>query len=172
MEFSTQTFQYNFTNFTSTPYLLSQEKAFYQKEKSLIGSVGVNSTTSSISFLNQILNHANQIHVYVCTFLVIIGVIGNVISLLVFARSARHSPKITTRHSFILLSLSNLVYLLMFWYFSVLTKWLHITKINSNSFLNKINLVNSNVYICKSVMYTLHASICLNALVTVSYLLT
>ena len=119
--------------------------------------------------LNLILAHSNQIHVYVCTILVVIGVIGNIISLLVFFRSARHTPKITTRHSFILLSLSNLVYLVLFWYYSVLPKILRHFRFDTQ-LADALNLVHTNVYMCKSVIYSLNVSICINALITVSFI--
>jgi hypothetical protein len=117
---------------------------------------------------NYLLRNSTPIHVYLCTVLVVIGVIGNIISLIIFIRSAKYSPKITTRHSFILLSLSNLVYLLVFWYFSVFPKTLHYFQINNNIAAN-ISLVNSNVYVCKSIFYSLNVSICINALITVNH---
>lgn len=134
-----------------------------------VSNISINLKQNSYSeWYNYLLKNSTPIHVYLCTVLVVIGVIGNIISLIIFIRSAKYSPKITTRHSFILLSLSNLVYLLVFWYFSVFPKTLHYFQINNNIATN-ISLVNSNVYVCKSIFYSLNVSICINALITVNH---
>ncbi len=96
-------------------------------------------------------------NVYVSSLLVFIGIIGNLISLLVFARSLRHSPKIQTCNSFIVLTASNLMYLILVWYFQVLKR-----------FYDRFYLMNSNVFVCKSVIYSINLSIALNALITVT----
>lgn len=164
MALSMQAIQYNFTNFT----LILNDKLFLRRT-SLLASYPTNNTNLFyLNPFNYMITNSIQIHVYVCTFLVLIGLVGNLISLLVFIRSARHSPKITTRHSFILLSLSNLVYLLLFWYYSVMPRFLRYFKVD-RAFANRLNQINTSRFMCKSVLYSLNASICINALITVSY---
>ncbi len=141
-----------------------------------ISSSSLNESSISFKMLNILLDHSVQIHVYVCSLLCVMGVIDNFISLLVFFRSSRHSPKITTRHSFILLSLSNLAYLIVFWYYSVMPKMTRHFKIASESLISmlisKINVINSNTYMCKSVLYSLNVFIFINALITVCFQLS
>ncbi len=105
---------------------------------------------------DQILDFIN---LYVCSFLVFIGVIGNSISLLVFARSNRFAPKILTRTSLILLTISNIMYLILIWYFKVFRI------VGQIRFLS----VDSNTFACKSVMYLIGLAITLNSLITVSF---
>ena len=108
----------------------------------------------SISYFEQINDIFN---IYVSSLLVFIGIIGNLISIFVFVRSVRHSPKILTRNSLILLTLSNLMYLMLVWYYQVLKR-----------FYDRLYLVNSHVVVCKSVIYSINLAITLNALITVS----
>ena len=179
-------FQTNKTTFDEGWPVYSREHAF-----SAISSTTTTTTTTtaaaaattstsnehnSIDFklmLNHLLDNSVQIHVYACTLLCVMGVIGNFISLLVFFRSSRHSPKITTRHSFILLSLSNLAYLLVFWYYSVMPKMTRHFKLDSwaSKLINKLNVIHSSTYMCKSVIYSLNVFIFINALITVCSLL-
>lgn len=104
---------------------------------------------------NQLLDFIN---LYVCSFLVFIGVIGNSISMLIFARSNRFAPKILTRTSLILLTISNIMYLTLLWYYKVFRI------VDSIRFLS----VDSNAYACKSVLYLIGLAITLNSLITVS----
>ena len=94
--------------------------------------------------------------VWAFSILVFIGIIGNLISLFVFLRSIRHVPKILARTSLTLLTLSNLMYLIIIWYYKVLKK-IH----------KRLYLVDSDVLVCKSVIYFIHLASTLNALITV-----
>ena len=64
----------------------------------------------------------NLLNIYVCTFLVIIGTIGNMISFIVFIRAGKKAPRIMTKNILILLTISNSIYLVLFWYISIFPK--------------------------------------------------
>ncbi len=110
-------------------------------------------TNDRPSNFHQIVDFFN---IYVSSFLVFIGIIGNLISILVFVRSIRHSPKILTRNSLILLTFSNLMYLMLVWYYQVL-----------EIFYDRFYLINTHTFVCKSVIYMINLAITLNALITV-----
>lgn len=110
-------------------------------------------------------------YICICTFLVLIGLIGNIISIKVFMRSGHCPPLILQRHSLILLTLSNTIYLIVFFYSRVLSKLLNSPMFDSSTinFLSKIYLMNDNAFICKFFNYTIHVAICLNAFITTSF---
>lgn len=122
-------------------------------------SFNTTQNNSNCLFSNENIQHF--FNVYVCTFLVCIGLIGNLISVCIFIRSVRHAPKILTRTSLILLTFSNLMYLTLVWYFRVLGK-LDV----------RFYYINSNVYVCKLVIYLINLAITLNALITVRLKIT
>ncbi len=113
----------------------------------------------------------NYIYIYVCTSLVIIGIIGNIISLQVFMRSGRCQPIIIQRHSLILLTLTNTIYLLNFSYFKIVPKLLESNMFNQSTihFFENIYVMDTSVYSCKIVMYLLNAATCLNSFITTSF---
>ena len=107
------------------------------------------------------------IFIYLCSFLVVVGLIGNIISLVIFIRSCSQTPKIITRHSLLLLTLSNTIYLILFWYYKVLPKIVNAYLANSS--LSSVYLVDSNTFMCKSIIYSINVAISLNASITVSF---
>ena len=107
------------------------------------------------------------LNVYVSSFLVAIGVFGNCISFLVFLRSSYYAPKIITRNSLILLTISNSVYLLLVWYYRVFPKLSNTFKLEND--LIRFYLVNSNSYVCKLTIYLINLAIALCALITVAF---
>ena len=110
------------------------------------------------------------LNIYLCSFLIVIGIIGNFLSLIIFIRSSFYSPKIVTRYSLILLTVSNSIYLILFWYISILPSFNVIFKISSDNILKKIHLLsNTNVIFCKMSYYLINVCLCLNALITVSF---
>ncbi len=113
----------------------------------------------------------NYIYIYVCTSLIIIGIIGNIISLKIFMRSGHCQPIIIQRHSLIILTLANTIYLLNFSYFKIVPKLLQSNMFSQSTidFFEKIYLMDTNVLSCKIVLYLLNAATCLNSFITTSF---
>nr|QVK45776.1 G protein-coupled receptor [Proales similis] len=113
--------------------------------------------------------------VYAGNALVFVGLVGNIISLLVFIRAGRKAPRIITRNLLILLSLSNIGYLLSFWYFLILNNWIRSLRDQADThglnwllqILTSLHRVHSNNFVCKSIVYLIGLTICLNASITV-----
>ena len=94
------------------------------------------STTSTMSLIQNAtiikepINDENQekdrvitlLNIYVCSLFVLVGLVGNVVSFIVFVRAGRKAPRIMTKNLLILLTISNSIYLLLFWYYSILPK--------------------------------------------------
>lgn len=93
--------------------------------------------------------------IYVHTFLVAVGVIGNIFSIFVFLRSVRNAPKILTRNSLILLTTSNSMYLVLVWCYNVAPR------------LQYLNTMVPNRYSCKFIIYLINLAVSVNALITV-----
>ena len=65
----------------------------------------------------------NQLSVLICTVLVIVGCVSNLVSFMVFVKkSSRVKPKIITKHLLIVFTISNSFYLILYWYYSVFPK--------------------------------------------------
>lgn len=146
----------NNTNFTNSPEFVNSTS---------LTDVYVNFEQNRIRLL------IDNAYICICTFLVLIGLIGNIISIKVFMRSGHCPPLILQRHSLILLTLSNTIYLVVFFYLCVLSKLLNSPMFDSSTinFLNKLYLMNDSAFICKFFNYTLHVAICLNAFITTSF---
>jgi hypothetical protein len=126
----------------------------------------------------------NFISAYVGTLLVTIGFFGNFISFLVFFKANRNSTKILTKQFLILLAFSNLVYLILFWYFSLFPRLVDNFKEspsgsennqkstsygNIYDFFIQFNVINSNRYVCKLITYLINVSLFLNASIIASF---
>ena len=64
----------------------------------------------------------DRVSIYVSSFIVFFGVLGNLISFLVFVRSGRRNPRIVTRNLLLLLTVTNSTYLILYWIHRVLPK--------------------------------------------------
>lgn len=107
----------------------------------------------------------NCVHSILSSIIVLVGVIGNTVSFFVFLRSGRHKPRIVTRNLLLLLTITNMFYLLFFWFHVVFPKLIE-KQINSQQY----NFISSrNFYTCKLLTYAINVTVCLNATVTVSF---
>lgn len=89
----------------------------------------------------------NLLNIYVCTTLVIIGTLGNLLSFIVFLRAGKKNPRIITKNLLILLTLSNSLYLQLFWYMMVFPKIINHFKLDP--------LTNRNLNFTKTFNLTL-----------------
>jgi hypothetical protein len=144
-------------------------------------------------------NLINTLNIYFCTALVIVGTFGNCLSFIVFIRAGKKAPRIITKNILILLTISNSVYLILFWYISVFPKLINHFKLDLSSnrnlnftktfnlslegtyvilapkntigrlFIEKLYLINSNLYVCKAMSYLISVSIFMNSSITVTF---
>ena len=114
-------------------------------------------------------NLINQLNIYICSIIVILGIIGNLVSFCVFVRAGKKISKsrIITKHLLILLTISNSVYLIFFWYFSVFPKLL--THFKQFRPFKDFYIINSNIFVCKLVSYWISIAICVNSSITASF---
>ncbi len=114
-------------------------------------------------------NLINQFSIYICSLIVILGIIGNLVSFCVFLRAGKKISKsrIITKHLLILLTISNSVYLIFFWYFSIFPKLL-VQFQHLNTFKN-FYIINSNIFVCKLISYWISIAICVNSSITASF---
>jgi len=115
-------------------------------------SFNLSRTNLSTSKVNQIRivkdtqfsNLINSLNIYLCTTLVIIGTLGNLLSFIVFLRAGKKAPRIITKNILILLTVSNSVYLILFWYISVFPKLINNFKLDplTNRNLNFTKVFN------------------------------
>jgi hypothetical protein len=136
-------------------------------------------------------------NIYICTIFVLVGLIGNIISFFVFLKAGKKAPRIMTKNLLILLTLSNSIYLILFWYYSIFPKLINSFNIKAytitnttksievyenstiavtqrSSFINQIFVnryyfVNTNIVACKLISYLISVSIFLNSAITVSF---
>jgi len=54
--------------------------------------------------------------IYICTILVMIGASTNLLSFFVFLRADKRSPRILSKKILMLLTISNSIYLILYWY--------------------------------------------------------
>jgi hypothetical protein len=123
----------------------------------------------------QMTELVNYLHIYGCSALVLFGCVGNLVSFLVFVRAGRRSPKIITRNTFIILTITNTMFLMLYWYVSVYPKMrnyfgsstdgVHRILFGNNSAL----LLNTNRYFCKLIVYTVNVASYLNSSITVLF---
>ena len=115
------------------------------------------SGTTSSSFINFL-------NIYVCSLIIVVGIIGNMISFRIFLKSGKKQSKskIITKNLLILLSISNSIYLVLFWYYSVFPR-------TQSAFFKKLFIFNSNVFVCKFISYWISIAICINSLITASF---
>jgi hypothetical protein len=130
----------------------------------------------------------NILSIYLCSTLVLIGILGNLIS---FYTSLKYSVK--TSHTFsqktlVLLTISNSMYLVLFWYYSILPKLINnfelnkpvnVTRtngtiLNEKQFFSKnifvqLYRINMNVLLCKSISYFISITIFINSSITTLY---
>jgi hypothetical protein len=59
----------------------------------------------------------NLIYICVCSFFVALGVISNFVSFFVFLKASRRAPTIVTKNLLIMFTISNSLYLVIFWYY-------------------------------------------------------
>jgi hypothetical protein len=153
----------------------------------------------SYTHLNKQLNKlVDYLHIYGCTPIVLFGCTGNLISFLVFMRAGRRSPKIITRNTFIILTITNTSYLILYWYLSIYPKMrsyyfyafasngvahspsLNVSQINDvgggshngtqqQGTAAKNQLLNTNLYFCKLIMYLVNVTSYLNSSITVLF---
>ena len=131
------------------------------------------------------------ITIHLCSFMIAVGIVGNVISVLVFLRCNRKTRKIKSNNILIMLTISNTLYLILYWYYSVLPKLiLHFrgpsanltlysnssTYVNATfehahiySLMSRLYQINSNLFVCKLVSYLISVSIFMNASITVTF---
>ena len=117
------------------------------------------STTSTMSLIQNVtiikepINDENQekdrvitlLNIYICSLFVLVGLVGNVVSFIVFVRAGRKAPRIMTKNLLILLTISNSIYLLLFWYYSILPKLIDSFKITAIAdILAAANQTNEN----------------------------
>jgi hypothetical protein len=57
------------------------------------------------------------VYIYVCSFFVVFGFISNFISFFVFLKASRRAPTIVTKNLLIVFTISNSLYLVIFWYY-------------------------------------------------------
>ena len=121
----------------------------------------------------------NIVSIYICSFLVLIGVLGNMVSFKVILRVNQQVPRLMTKHTLILLTVFNTIYLILFWYYSVLPKLIQHFNLDFNPNMQNISLIqtcmhkfyqiNSNVFVCKLISYLISVSIFMNSSITVTF---
>ncbi len=133
-------------------------------------------------------NITNILSIYLCTILVLIGILGNLIS---FYTSLKYNVK--TSHNFsqrtlVLLTISNSIYLVLFWYYSILPKLINNFELNkplnvsrangtisnekqffSKNIFVQLYRINTNVLLCKSISYLISITIFINSSITTLY---
>lgn len=121
----------------------------------------------------------NQLSIYVCSAIVLLGILGNFVSFLVFIRSGRHNPRMVTRNLLLLLTITNSTYLIFYWLHRILPRVIETFTYNSTASSSiplidhlssfEFILANRNIYSCRIITYIINVAICLNATVTVSF---
>jgi hypothetical protein len=126
--------------------------------------------------------------IYVYSILSIIGTLANLFSFIVFMSDRKNAPRIHSKKILCLLTLSNSIYLILFWYIFILPKIIkYLSKIStlnpsnkgqtngsiilSASFLDmeKYYLINSNMWMCKCMFYFYKVFLFINSSMTVIF---
>ncbi len=133
----------------------------------------LNSSLVNTSHLSNIASFSfiDIFNVCTCTIIVLLGISCNMISFGIFINGKKSlKTKIFTKHLLILLTASNSIYLIFFWYYSVFPRligMLNNFKIFEN--LKSLYFINSNVLICKLTSYLISLVICLNSFITTTF---
>lgn len=108
------------------------------------------------------------INIHVCTFLILTGCVGCLLSVLVFVNSIGKAPKIGAVNFLIALSTANFVFLVLHWFINtsqVLSDYysfLHIIK-------TLTNFVNTNRLACKTANHLYNMVRCLSTFLTLTF---
>jgi hypothetical protein len=127
----------------------------------------------------------NIISFIACTIFTFFGCIGNMFSFLIFRRAGRYKPRIMSNELLIYFSLSNIIFLSLYWYensYPSLIKYFEMINTkkdddddnnNNNEFNNSTKrwktLNNTYEPICRIVVYILNVTLCFNSLVIVFF---
>ena len=144
--------------------------------------LNISTHQSAINFLS-LAYMTDILSIYLSSFLVFIGILGNLSVLAKFIRYNVKTVNILTKKMLIVLTISNSIYLILFWYVSVLPKLINNLKLNmplngshSNATINSNNelvfpkslllkfyRINSNVFLCKLISYLISVCIFMNS---------
>lgn len=145
-----------------------------------LGAAVRNSTyITQLPSSKAIINYNNlkdMIRIWVCSVITLFGVIGNMVSFIVFIQSGRRNPRIVTRNLLLLLTITNSTYLILYWVHRILPELVLGKSIGIYNPTNSTNatifdyiLTNRNKYSCRVVNYLINVAIILNATVSVSF---
>jgi hypothetical protein len=120
--------------------------------------------------LNKELDTFHMINLYLSVPLIFIGCFGNLISMIVFIRARNRMPKISGSSYMLALSLSNFVYLIFYFYTNTLSRVIHQFNLTqTENFLNKMYLVDTNNIVCRIVGFLKNYARTLNILIILTY---
>ena len=107
---------------------------------------------SNKNLIQYFLVTSNSINMFISSILIIIGLIGNLTSMITFLYSKSNLPKIASSNFLILLTLVNIIYLCLYWYTSTLNRTIfYLSLKGKTNVLNSFNLIDKNVMMCKIV---------------------
>ena len=138
-------------------------------------------------FIGENLVKENElIKMYACTLLTIVGILVHLLSFNVFMCGSKKAPRILSKNVLITLTLSNSIYLILYWYIFILPIVIKNNQIvlkiyeNKSNFaqksikidlldIEKYHLVNSNIWMCKFVNYFYKVFLFMNSAMTVMF---
>ena len=129
--------------------------------QSLLDQLSKDATIRSLESHIDGLSHAT---IYITSLLALVGLLGNLVSLIIFVNADKHLPKIASRNYLILLTIVNTVYLLTHWYNSTFTRIM----INYKLFVTW-DLFNTSSIVCRSVGFTKSLCRMLSVLLTMTF---
>lgn len=107
---------------------------------------------------------------YLSLALVIIGCMGNILSFIVFIKSNKRLPKILGFEYLVVLTITNVFYLLIHFYTSTLNRLIYLLKLKSTeNFIFQFYKFDTNAYVCKSLAYLKYFFRFLNVMLILSF---
>ena len=136
---------------------------------------------------------------FICNLLIIIGTLANGLSFIVFLSSDKKSPRILSKNILLLLTISNSIYLILYWYMFIFNEILLYQKTGSSNLkfhfnktftlqierngtvvlapseiksvlrIEKFSKFNSNEYVCKIMNYFYKVFLFINSSMTVIF---
>ena len=120
--------------------------------------------------LEKFMDKFNLWNMIVGLFLVVFGILSNIVSLLVLVYPDKKSPKITGSKYLVFLTVINIFYLLIHFYIDSINRVIYNFDLyKSDNFLTQIYLFDTNANVCKLFSYFKYVCRISNANLTISY---